>query len=587
MENNQVNSVKNIFNSPDYSHYMVQYQGVINEDININNNIYITVIDQNYAIFSFRIGSLSSFIRVEEVEDILGRYIENLEFRIVYIQPPDMFTLEQISAIEAAQVNLLQAELPLNLTGRGVVVGIIDTGIDYLSDEFTDSEGRTRINAIWDQTIDSNINEGSPVPFGAVYTKEQINSAIAQYKSGGNPYDIVPSIDEDGHGTNMAGIVGATGKNPSIKGVAPNCEFVIVKLAQALAFKKLNGIEDDVKVYNSPVIFAALRYLNVYLLREKKPLVILLPLGSTSGNHRGQHILDDYIESVSSNVGIVLVTGSGNEGIGDGHVSGIIENLGDEQVIEVLISEEQRAFYIGIWVDLPNIIDINLISPSGQSTGFIQAVISITNRVSFTFEKTIVNVLYDLPESYSGDELIRIYFVDISPGIWRVRLRLRRGRMANYNAWMFQQELIAPGTRFTPSDPYGTVTIPADSDFVITVAAYNQNNFNLLAYSGVGFRQEYIVKIDFAAGGVNTMTVGLNNTIQVINGTSLSAAVGAGACVLLFEWGIVNGNYPFMYTQSIKTFLRRGTITRRGDVYPNPQLGYGIINFYRIFENMV
>ncbi|MBS5951270.1 MAG: S8 family serine peptidase [Clostridium sp.] len=156
-----------------------------------------------------------------------------------------------------------------------------------------------------------------------------------------------------------------------------------------------------------------------------------------------------------------------------------------------------------------------------------------------------------------------------------------------FNAWLLQKGIAFPGTRFSPSDHYGTITIPGDSDFVVTVAAYNQNNNNLLAYSGVSFRSEYTEKIDFTAGGVNTMTVGLNNSMQVINGTSLAAAIGAGACVLLFQWGIVQKNYPYMYSQSIKTFLRRGVIKRQKENYPNPEWGYGIINFYKIFESML
>ena len=159
--------------------------------------------------------------------------------------------------------------------------------------------------------------------------------------------------------------------------------------------------------------------------------------------------------------------------------------------------------------------------------------------------------------------------------------------MAKYNAWLWQSGLALPGTRLTPSNPYGTLTVPGDSDFVVTVAAYNQNNNNLVSYSGVSFRNEYIDKIDIAAGGANTLTVGLNNSTQVISGTSLAAAIGAGACVLLFQWGIVQGNYPYMYSQSIKTFLRRGVIKRGKDNYPNPQWGYGIINFYKIFEKML
>ena len=188
---------------------------------------------------------------------------------------------------------------------------------------------------------------------------------------------------------------------------------------------------------------------------------------------------------------------------------------------------------IEIWIDLPSIVDINLVSPSGEETGFIQAAINVQRDNKFIFEKTQTRISYFLPEEYAGNELISIYFANIASGIWQIKLKLRSGETAKYNAWLWQYGLSLPNTRFSPSDPYGTITTPGDSNFVVTVAAYNQNNNNLLTYSGLSFRQEYINKIDFAAGGVNTMTVGLNNSTQIINGTSLSAAIGAGACVLL------------------------------------------------------
>ena len=478
----------------------------------------------------------------------------------------------------------MQANKPLNLNGNGVIVGIIDTGIDYLSEEFRDKNGKSRIISIWDQTIKNN-NESTIVPFGSLYTREEINKAIEVYEAGGNPYDIVPSKDINGHGTGMAGIVGALGKNKDIKGIAPECEFVIVKLSESAYTKKLLNLE--IPIFSLPTIFAAIEYLKKVLFKEKKPLVVLLPLGSNNGNHKGDNIFDSFIESVSNNVGIVIVTGSGNEADKDGHVSGIIVDKENIEVIDLLVQENQGYMAVEIWVDLPNIIDINLISPSGEETGFIRGAVNVQKTNTFIFEKTQTRISYYLPEEYTGEELISIYFGDITPGIWQIKLRLRSGEMARYNAWLWQSGITLPGTRFLPSDQYGTVTIPGDSDFVVTVAAYNQNNNNSLSYSGVSFREENINKIDLSAGGVNTITVGLNNSTQVISGTSLAAAIGAGACVLLFQWGIVQGNYPYMYSQSIKTFLRRGVNKRGKDIYPNPQWGYGIINFYKIFEEMI
>ncbi|SCK04741.1 Regulatory P domain of the subtilisin-like proprotein convertases and other proteases [uncultured Clostridium sp.] len=576
---------ENIFVRIDYTHFMVQYEGVYKDSLKIQ-GIYLTVIDESYAILSVSSSNLSNYADINELAKLINNRENESDFYIVYIQPAELYTLQEISAIEASGAYLLDEQKNLGLTGEGVVVGIIDTGIDYLNEEFMDDEGNTRISFIWDQTIDIDVTKGRPVPFGGLYIRDDINKAIAAKRNGENPYDIVPSKDVIGHGTSMAGIVGARGKNPKIKGIAPDCEFAVIKLAQAVGFKARNGYGADRVMYGSPVIFSAIGILEEYLKSQKKPLVILLPLGTNSGNHKGEHMLDDYIQSITSNIGIAVVSGTGNEAIENGHVSGIMQNKGDEEVVDIIIAKEQKDFFMEVWVDLPNIAEVSLISPSGQSTDFIQVALNVEAGYAFTFEKTKAVIYYYIPERYSGDELIRIYFDNITPGIWRVALKLKLGEFATYNMWMMQKDLIHPGTRFSPSNPYGTVTIPGDSTFVITVAAYNQNNNNLLAYSGTAFKNDIDDKIDFAAGGVNTLTVGLNDTVRVINGTSLSAAIGAGACVLLFQWGIVNGNYPYMYTESIKTFLNRGTVKRKGDKYPNPHLGYGIINFYEIFDNM-
>ena len=515
-------------------------------------------------------------------EDNLDRLRKDVP-AIIFIKARSVYTLQDISPSDVDNIFQIKSNPYLGLNGRDVLVGIIDTRIDYLNEEFMDDKGNTRINFIWDQTINKKDNR---VPFGMLYTSDDINKAIAAKNNGQNPYDIVPSKDEIGHGTSMAGIVGAKGKNPDIKGIAPECEFAIIKLAQSIVFKQRNGFGDDRVIYGSPVIFSAIGILEEYLKAQKKPLVVLLPLGTNSGAHKGEHMLDDYIQSITSNVGVALVSGTGNEAIENGHVSGIIQNKDDQEVIDLIIAKEQRDFFIEVWIDLPNIAEVSLISPAGQSTGFIQVALNIQEGYAFTFEKTKAIIFYYIPERYSGDQAVRIYFENITPGIWRVALKLKLGEFATYNAWMMKKGLIWPETRFSPSNPYGTVTIPGDSNFVITVAAYDQNNNNLLAYSGTAFKDDVEDKIDFAAGGVNTLTVGLNNTVKAINGTSLSAAIGAGACVLLFQWGIVSGNYPYMYTESIKTFLNRGTVRRKGEKYPNEHLGYGIINFYKIFNNM-
>jgi subtilisin family serine protease len=232
-------------------------------------------------------------------------------------------------------------------------------------------------------------------------------------------------------------------------------------------------------------------------------------------------------------------------------------------------------------------MSLNIVSPSGESTGSISAQINGIETYLFLFENTSIKINSYLPEENTGDQLIRIRFFNVKTGIWRLRLTGESILDGIFNAWIPQLGISVGDTKFISSDPYGTIMNPGTSDYLITAAAYDQNNNNILSYSGMGFLNDFISKIDIAAGGVNALTVAPNNTTAVVNGTSVSAAILTGACVMLFQWGIVEGNDPKLYSQSIKTYIARGAIQRSGDVYPNPQWGYGILNILKIFQNML
>ncbi|NFT07829.1 peptidase S8 [Clostridium botulinum] len=566
------NIPRDIFHNTDYKHYIVQYQGKVNDEALQKEGYYIAIINDKYAIISTQKGKKIN------VDDPLFS-------DIVYIKGTETYTLEEISPIEASQVRNVQINLPLQLTGKGVVVGIIDTGIDYLSDEFMTLQGDTRIDCIWDQTITSDKDgEIELVPYGALYTKEKINEAIKNYNEGRSPYEIVPSIDEFGHGTSMSGIIGATGKNPELKGVAPDCKFAIVKLIEDYSNKA--AFDTKVPIYNITAIFSALEFLYEYALNNSVPMVIYLPLGSNSGNHRGNGILPEYIESISNSRGIVVVTGAGNERDRGGHASGSISNVDEARNIELNVSPEQKYLWAEIWVAPPNIMTVDIVSPSGENTGVIPALINLSEDYNFIFEKTSIKVDFYIPEENTGDELIRIEFFNLQPGIWKIKLIANMVLDGAYNIWIPQYGLSIGDTSLSPSDPFGTFTTPGGATSIITVAAYNQNNNNIVNYSGMSFLDDYIDRVDIAAGGVNALAVAPNNETKVVNGTSVAAAVVAGTCAILFEWGIIEGNDPYMYSQTMKTYLTRGTRKRPGDTYPNPEWGYGILDVLGIFSNM-
>ncbi|OOM11776.1 S8 family peptidase [Clostridium saccharobutylicum] len=561
-----------IFSDPNYYHYMVQYQGNIEDEVSKMPGYYATIINDNYAIIS-----ISGDLKID-IGDIKLT-------TVVYVKPTEMYTLQDVSPIEASGARFLQLNLPLSLNGKGVNVAVIDSGIDYLSDEFMTVTGETRVECIWDQTIISNEKDNDiSVPFGTVYRKEKISDAIKAYREGKSPYDIVPSRDQIGHGTNMSGIIGATGKNPELKGVVPECDFVVVKLMIDASYQAQFDVK--VPVFNLTSIFSALEFLYEYALKSRKPMIVYFPLGTNLGSHKGNGILEEYIESITSSSGIVLITGAGNQRDAGGHTSGIISQVDTPVAIELEVSPEQKHLIIDIWTEYPNVMTIDIVSPSGENTGIIPSVINSTRNYTFVFEKTSIRVNYYFPEESTGDELIRIRFYNLQPGIWLLRLRAKYILSGIYNAWLPQRGITVGNTKFSSSDPYGTVTNPGTSPYVVTAAAYNQNNNNVLNYSGMAFRDNFVDVIDVAAGGVNALTVAPSNKTAIVNGTSVSAAVVAGACVMLFQWGIVQGNDPYIYSQTVKAYLAKGTTKRSGDIYPNARWGYGILDIVKMFQNM-
>lgn len=165
---------ENILKNKDYYHFLVQYQGNIEEEFQSYPMYFIQIISDRYAILSIPREDLKI------IDD--GPPFST----IVYIKPSAMYTLQQISPLDASQAGFLQLEnLPLNLTGKGVTVAVIDTGLDYLNEEFMDRNGISRIDLIWDQTIDSDKKyENMKIPFGTIYSNAEIQSAIDEQKKG-------------------------------------------------------------------------------------------------------------------------------------------------------------------------------------------------------------------------------------------------------------------------------------------------------------------------------------------------------------------------------------------------------------------
>ena len=556
-----------------YQNYIVEYDGDIVSRFKEIKNACAFILDNNYAIVS---------IEKQQALAVLSSVKE-----IVYVQDTVLYTLNQISPLESANILKFHENPNLTLRGEGVLIGLIDTGIDYINPEFMYENDITRIASLWDQTA-----KGGKLPelfnFGSEYSSADINQAIALKKSGGDPYTIVNSKDEIGHGTAMAGIIGGRGRNPELIGAAPDAEFVVVKLK--LGRKDIlesQGIYNPtVPVYENPDLMLAIKYVFEVSKRLNKPIVIHIPLGSNSSAHDGSLIVDQFIDDLSKVRGVAFVTGTGNQGDGDIHTSGVIAKTGDEKTIELNIDEGEKDIVFNIWGLKPDKLSIGIISPSGEVIEKIPAKLQALEEIKFIFEGSNLNLQYFFPQESNGDEQIRITIRNVKAGIWKFRIFGDLIVNGNYDAWLPQRELLKPNTRFLSPSQYVTLTSPSSGRMIISAGYYNQNINTVVNASGRGFTRDGRIKPDIAAGGINVTTTTVGGGTTTITGSSVGSAVTAGAVALLLQWGIVQGNDKTIYSPKIKTYLIRGAKRRPGEIYPNTEWGYGTLDLNSSFENL-
>ena len=513
--------------------------------------------------------------------------INKFVLMVVNIEVSTILTLNAISPVEASGAPVFNNNPYLRLNGRGVLVGIIDTGIDYLNKEFQREDDTTRIVRIWDQTIQSD-KEIYGLKYGTEYSEEQINQAISLQTSGGDPYSIVPSKDDIGHGTRLAGIIGGRGINPELKGVAPDCEFVIVKLARATKVELDAALIDktDVPSYSPWSALLALRYIISVARELKRPVVVFEPLGSNMGSHTGNGIVEASINNYSSQPGTVVVVPTGNQGNTDTHTEGMIESVGDIKDIEIRVGEKQKNLPIEIWINKPNRVKLSIVSPSGEVIDNLESKNTNNERIKFVYEGTEMIVNFTSPELSTGDSLIFIRAYNLRAGIWKFRLTGQYIVEGKYYAWIPQRELLDDETKFLNPVGYTTLTLSSTSSGAISVAYYNQEDNSVISESGRGYTRYGMIKPDIAAGGFNAIVTNPGGGTAVISGSSVAGAVVTGCCALIVEWAVTDGNYPGIYSSQIKTYIISGAKTRPGDVYPNREWGYGMFDMQGVFDRI-
>jgi subtilisin family serine protease len=511
------------------------------------------------------------------VARLSGRSISQYGYSVL----PSCFGLNSEISLEASGITRLRRTPVFNLRGTGVLVGLIDTGIDYTNPVFLRSDGTTRIAAIWDQTIESD-----RFPENYNYGTEYLASDINQALNNSDPYSIVPSVDENGHGTMLAGIAaGSEIEDSNFSGVVPDSELIIVKLKQIKqALREFYIIPEGVPAYQENDIMWASQYVIEVARRLQRPVAICIGIGSSQGSHDGRGALSSLLSVGGDFPGVSISIAAGNEGNMRRHFFSRVDAQIGYSTVELNVGENEPGFTMELWGTAPNTYSIDILSPAGEYIPRISEGLSVSREINFVFERTRIFIDYQLIESQTGDQLILMRFVAPTPGIWRFQVYTRGNLEGSFHIWLPMNGFISENTYFIQSDPYTTITSPGNSLVPITVTAYNPINNNLYQRASRGYTRIDVIKPDFAAPGVNIQAPTLEHGFTDITGTGAAAAHTTGVTAILLEWGIVRNNYPGIDTVEVKKFLIRGAKRSPTQTYPNRDWGYGILDIYNVFD---
>lgn len=539
---------------------------------------------------------------------------------IEYVEKPKRYYYQDVGPAADSCMTQVTLRDPF-LSGAGVLVAVLDSGIDYARPEFRDSAGNTRIQYLWDQTLRP--QEGDPQrqpPAGFVqgveFTAEQINLALGA-AGVQERYMLLPSVDVSGHGTAVAGIAagclpaydgGAAGRpgalgagNPAAgipgsryRGAAPAASLLVVKL----------GLPGEEGFPRTTEIMRGVTYALQKAAELEMPLVINLSFGNTYGSHDGGSLLERFLDNAAEIGRTVICVGSGNEGNSAGHVAGNLfaDENGEGRTsgnarpaeIQLAVAEYERSLSIQLWKNYSDVYRIYLRSPGGQEAPLPETVQG--GKYTLQLEQTQVLVYLGNPLPYSVAQEIYLELIVpggqqtggrqyINSGVWTIRIEPVQTVTGQYYLYLPSYAARSSRSAFYRPTPQVTLTIPSTAAKVITVGAYDSTYDSYADFSGrgyvdaartIGVVSAGLVKPDLAAPGVGVLAPDLYGGYAPFTGTSFATPIVSGAAALLMEWGIVRGNDVFLYGEKVKAYLRKGARPLRGETeYPNSRVGWG------------
>ncbi|MGN0398888.1 MAG: S8 family peptidase [Blautia sp.] len=538
--------------------------------------------EQDYSsdqvqLFNAHIGMFHRKRQFQQIEDY---YRNGLYYALI----PKLYSLMDTVSLEASGITQVQNLPALELKGQNTLIGFIDTGIDYTHPAFRRADGSSRILGIWDQTIQTGTTPFD-IPYGSAYSQEDIDRAIQSE----DPYAIVPSVDAVGHGTFLAGVAsGSALSENEFSGAAPESAIAVVKLKEAKEYlKELFFYTGSGPVYQETDIMMGIRYLLLLARQQNLPVIICIGLGTNQGPHSGDAFLSKMISEISNYWGAYVITAGGNEGGRAHHFFNQAPAASASVEAEILVTQGTLGFTAELWGNPPEIYEVEFESPLGEVIQRRPVKVNYRDTLNFILEDSRIFVVSEVIHTISGSQLIFMRFIKPSPGVWKIRVYARNQNMGGFHIWLPVTGFSNPDVIFLRPDPDTTITIPGVSGDAITTAAYNAYNNSLFIHSSRGFTITGGVKPQITAPGVNVFGPVPNGGYSTATGTSAAAAITAGACALLVEWGTKRRPQKIFNIAELSALLVRGA--RRGNdrMYPNREWGYGILDIYQIFKNLI
>ena len=501
-----------------------------------------------------------------------------------YSAIPKLYSLLDTDSMEASGI-LPASRIPaFGNQGQGVLIGFVDTGIDYQNPLFRKEDGSSRILGIWDQTLETGVLDpvnGFQALYGTQYSREEIDQALAAP----DPLALVPSADENGHGTFLASVA-AGGEDPDqdFTGAAPKASIAMVKLKPAKEYlRDFYLIREGADAYQENDIMMGVAYLLHLARRFSMPLVICLGLGTNQGSHVGKSPLGLYLDDINIYAGTAVITAAGNETGYGHHYRAVTRPEETLQTVELNVGEKDSGFSMEFWAQDVDIYRVGFISPTGEVVDPLPSSTEEENVIRFLVEQTEITVYSSIINTATGSQMIFIRFKDPMPGIWNLTVSSALNVTGAFHIWLPSRGFISDTTYFLRPDPDTLVTGPGNSQYALTVSAYDHTTGGIYIHSSRGFSRSGQIKPELAAPGVNITGAGLRSGFVQRSGTSAAAAHAAGAAAILLHWGILERNDPFMNTSAIKTYLIRGAKRNPALTYPNREFGYGTLDLYQAF----